>query len=199
MKVYKSNYRNHWISPYIVLEKVFFWKEIDYDDPFIEKWSDRLSPICIAIQKVMDYIHPQIDYVKIDKYDTWSMDHTLANIILPMLKQLKATKHGSPKVDDEDVPFELRSYTAWPVEQYEIDDHWHARWDYVLSEMIWAFEQKVDIDDEEHFFDHSKSTGKLWGDDYVPPKVDWAALKAHQERRANGYRLFGKYYEGLWD
>ena len=36
------------------------------------------------------------------------MDHTLANIILPMLKQLQATKHGSPMVDIEDVPEELR-------------------------------------------------------------------------------------------
>ena len=30
-------------------------------------------------------------------------------------------------------------------------------------------------------------------------KVDWDGLKAHQERKTNGYRLFGKYYEGLWD
>ena len=44
-------------------------------------------------------------YVKIDKYDTWSMDHTLSLIIVPMLKQLKATQHGSPNVDDEDLRF----------------------------------------------------------------------------------------------
>ena len=42
--------------------------------------------------------------VRIDDFDTWSMDHTLAPIILPMLIQLKETKHGSPKVDDADVP-----------------------------------------------------------------------------------------------
>jgi hypothetical protein len=34
-------------------------------------------------------VHPEIKYVKIDRYDTWSMDHTLADIILPMLKQLQ--------------------------------------------------------------------------------------------------------------
>ena len=39
--------------------------------------------------------HRKID-VRIDKFDTWSLDHTLANIILPALLQLKATKHGIP-------------------------------------------------------------------------------------------------------
>ncbi len=200
MKIYKSNYRNHWLSPYTILEKVFFWKEIDYDDPFIEKWADRLLPSCQVWQKLLDLIRPQINYVKIDKYDTWSMDHTLADIILPMLKQLKATKHGSPKVDDEDVPFELRSYTAWPVEIWETDDHWHKRWEYVLDEMIWAFEQKVNGDDESSYFDHGENWDtKPWDKDYEPPKIDWEGLKAHQARRANGFRLFGKYYEGLWD
>ena len=42
--------------------------------------------------------------VQIDPWDTWSMDHTLAHIILPMLKQLRNTKHGSPNVDNTDVP-----------------------------------------------------------------------------------------------
>ena len=98
MKVYKSNYRHHWISPYIILEKVFFWREIDYDEPIIEKWADRLQPFSKAYQSVMDFIHPKIDYVKIDRYDTWSMDHTLADIILPMLKQLNTEKHGAPNV-----------------------------------------------------------------------------------------------------
>jgi len=46
--------------------------------------------------------------VHIDEFDTWSMDDTLSHIILPMLKQLKETKHGAPNVDKEDVPSELR-------------------------------------------------------------------------------------------
>ena len=37
--------------------------------------------------------------IQIDRYDTWNMDHTLALIVLPMLKQLKKEKHGSPMVD----------------------------------------------------------------------------------------------------
>jgi len=156
MKIYISNYRNHWISPYTILEKVFFWREIDYDEPIIDKWSDRLNPICVAIQKFLDFVHPRITYVKIDHHDTWSMDHTLSYIILPMLKQLRDTQHGAPLVDDEDVPEELKSTTA-PVKEDEndVDGNHFKRWDWVLNEMIWAFEQKVSDDDESQFFDTS--------------------------------------------
>jgi len=61
--------------------------------------------------------------VRIDKYDTWSMDITLAHIIVPMLKQLKETKHGAPDVSDEDVPQHLRR-TEVPVMAYETDDNY---------------------------------------------------------------------------
>ena len=44
--------------------------------------------------------------VRIDHWDTWSMDDTLAYIVLPMLKQLKETKHGGPHVNNKDVPKE---------------------------------------------------------------------------------------------
>ena len=124
MKVYLSGYRNHWLSPYTILEKVFFWREIDYDEPVIERWSNRLNPLCVAAQKFLDFVHPKIEYVKIDHYDTWSMDHTLSHIVLPMLKQLKKDKHGSPLVDDEDVPEELRSTSAPAKENdWDIDDN----------------------------------------------------------------------------
>ena len=34
--------------------------------------------------------------VQIDRFDTWSTDHTLATIIYPALIQLKQTKQGIP-------------------------------------------------------------------------------------------------------
>ena len=209
MKVYLSCYRSHWISPYKIMEKIIFWREIDYEEPFIEKCNKVLSPICLVIQKVLDIIHPKIDYVKIDRWDTWSMDHTLAYIILPMLKQLKAESHGSPFVDEEDVPKEMRSGKKKSKKMVNADIHAidsseddmiHERWQYVLDEMIWAFEQKVIDDAEGQFFDHSESKGKLpWHEDYVGPKVDWDGLNANNERKRNAFRLFGKYYENLWD
>jgi hypothetical protein len=118
MKIYKSNYRNHWISPYTILEKVCFWEkdnDVFYEDGGkYEKLTNFLTPVSKTIQWVWDLIHPQINYVKIDRWDTWSMDSTLADIILPMLKQLKKTNHGAPYVDDEDVPYELKSINDSP-------------------------------------------------------------------------------------
>ena len=224
MKIWISNYRNHWISPYVILKKVCFWEK--NDDVFYDledtgegkyvKIVKFLDPICGAIAKVLDFIHPRFSYVKIDRWDTWSMDHTLAHIILPMLKQLDATKHGSPMVDDEDVPEYLREVkkpklkrkkgdvrNTLQVHAVDMDDNHstiHQKWTWVLNEMIWAFEQKVIDDDEHQFFDHTGcGDAAPWSKDYVSPKVDWEGLKAHQARKSNGYKLFGKYYEGLWD
>ena len=85
--------------------------------------------------------------VQIDPWDTWSMDYTLAYIVLPMLKQLKETKHGAPNVDNEDVPEELRMPDGWYEEKYsrdgEIDPHFFDRWNWVLDEMIYAFDSKI--------------------------------------------------------
>ena len=214
MKVYKSNYRHHWISPYIILEKVFFWREIDYDEPLIEKWSNRLLPFSKAYQAVMDFIHPKIDYVKIDRYDTWSMDHTLADIILPMLKQLNAEKHGAPHVDDEDVPMELQSWTSPAKDEYDTDGNHFARWDWVMNEMIFAFECKVDDTWQEKFSsgEHDmKSVPCNWDENGKPTiysfeegpnhtyKCDFEGMQVVQKRITNGFRLFGKYFEALWD
>ena len=202
MKVYLTKPRNHWLSPYTILEKVFFWREIDYDEPIIEKWSDRLTPLCKAWQKFLDIIHPKVHYVKIDYWDTWSMDYTLSPIILPMLIQLQKTKHGSPSVDDEDVPEDLRSTSAPPKENdWDTDEHWHKRWEWVMNEMIWAFTQLTKDDHEQQFYDHSDvdENEKNIMKQVEKIKCDYDGLKAHNERLNNGLRLFGKYYRGLWD
>lgn len=212
MKVYINKYRDHWLSPYTVLEKVFFWKkEIDYDDPMIVKWANRLEPASKALLKFLDFVHPKINYIKIDKWDTWSMDSTLAQIILPMLKQLKDTKHGAPFVDDEDVPEELRSTSAPPKEDdHSIDDNHFKRWDWVLDEMIQAFECKITQNWEDQYStgecnyifvkdEADANISKMVEGPNHTRKTDWASLEAHYKRNRNGYRLFGKYYEGLWD
>jgi hypothetical protein len=218
MKIYKSNYRNHWISPYTIIDYMFFWtawskcsrhRGIVEDTEFVEHpaWVDRatdyLTPVSKTIQWVLSRINPQINYVHIDRYDTWSMDHTLADIILPMLKQLQATKHGAPFTDDEDVPEYLRSHMAQPKEhEWDTDSLHFMRWDWVIAEMIWAFEQKVADDAEGQFFDHSecRSEGKSWDpESYKQVKYDKEGHAVWSARKANGFRLFGKYFEALWD
>lgn len=220
MKVYFSNYRNHWISPYTILEKIIFWREIDYDEPLIEKWSERLMPLSTAWMKFLNFIHPEIRYVKIDKWDSWNMDSTLSPIILPLLKQLQATKHGAPNVDDSDVPEELKSTSAPPKEnEYDTDANHFKRWDWVMDELIWTFEQlQPDNDWEEQYTSgvadykfvpvdaegnevpkgENKFTEMRHGPNHTY-EIDWENRKNHQERINNGLRLFGKYYQALWD
>jgi len=123
-----------------------------------------------------EYPDPEIE-VRIDKEDTWSMDYTLAHVILPMLKQLKESKHGSPFTDDEDVPEELRSTVdGLKINKWDTDSNFHARWNWIMDEMIWAFEQKCE--DDWMFKDN---------------------LKEHQKRMTKAFKMFGRYYENLWD
>jgi len=216
MKIYMNGYPNHWLSPYTVIDYVFFWTDwskcsrskcfVENKDwvkhpAWVEKIVPVLNPFCEVLQSIRKLFSPTIRYVKIDSYDTWSMDHTLAYIIHPMLVQLNETKHGAPFTDDEDVPEYLRSHMAQPKEnEWDIDSLHSMRWDWILNEMIWSFEQKLKDDDESQFFDHSESRDiKDFNESIKKLKVDREGLEAHQKRKANGFRLFGKYYQNLWD
>jgi len=165
--------------------------------------------------------------VQIDKWDTWNMDVTLAHIIFPMLIQLKQSTHGAPHVDDSDVPDNLKSTSAPPKEnEWDVDAFHFDRWNYVLEEMIWAFGQKItDWEDQYHsgkadylhqaYDDNDQKIGKPYkwpekgpkgykytqlvpGPDHTF-KMDMEGFKAHDARMKNGFLLFGKYYNGLWD
>ena len=204
MKVYKSKYKNHWISPYMIVEKIVFWKnweDSSYEEPWVKKANQILEPVCLGIQWIWDKVDRQIDYVKIDYWDTWSMDSTLSNIILPMLKQLQATKHGAPFVDDEDVPEDLRSTVVPKVEEWDTDSNHFLRWDWVLSEMIFAFEHLVDDSWEDQFWTGDYDAAKEVGDSgwQGTRKWDREGQKAVELRINNGLTLFGKYYRNLWD
>ena len=178
MKVYISNYRDHWYSPYPLVAKVL--RIDDWDDPRVEKWANRLEVVSKALYKFLNFIHPRIVYVKIDRYDTWSMDSTLRYIILPMLKQLKETNNGAPNVDDADVPEELRSTSAPRKEnEWDVDENHFKRWDYVMDEMIYAFQVDPDLEDG--------------------AELGWEENKKMNERIQKGHLLFGKYYRNLWD
>ena len=148
--------------------------------------------------------------VHIDRWDTWSMDNTLAHIVLPMLVQLKHTKHGAPWVDVEDVPAELKpkKQTKKQKEMGETDSTHFERWDWVLDEMIFAFNSELDDSWEDQFHTGESdiqlkkledgNSQMVHGPDHTS-EIDWEGRKAYQVRISNGFRLFGKYYQGLWD
>ena len=238
MKVRIGPYTS-WYGPYQLAETLCFWAKKEKDEYGIpckpdwvhnfgewlahgsvepepevgeitKMWEDRPTT---WLYKFLSWIHSKKQRtikVHIDRWDTWSMDDTLAHIILPMLVQLKATKHGGPFVDLEDVPKELhgKKLTKKQKEQGDVDDKHFERWDWVLDEMIFAFDSKVNDGWEDQF--ETGTSDLQWktleggmsqmveGPNHT--KVyDWEGRKAYEARIANGFRLFGKYYQNLWD
>jgi hypothetical protein len=120
--------------------------------------------------------------VRIDPHDTISMDYTLSLIILPMLKQLKKVKRFAPDIDECDLPKKLRSVKKQKKNYINVDKYELKRWDYILSEMIWAFTQ---VSTDWHNIAWKKKSRKE------------AVL--YFNRVDNGIRLFGKYYLRLWE
>ena len=213
MKVYIGKYLNWW-GPYQLVDKLFFWHEKYPKEELAARWDYRLHDRMgdwLASTWVADFCswiyskRKRTEYVKIDNYDVWSMDHTLSLIVVPMLKRLKEVKHGAPLVDDEDVPKNLRSTTksAQKVKKnpWDTDGNHFTRFDWVLDEMIWAHEQLISDDGDGQFYDHSQADDP--NDDLNTQirkiKVDRKGLKAYHDRINNGLRLFGKYYRALWD
>ena len=155
--------------------------------------------------------------VVIDDYDVCNLDNSLALIIVPALKILKEKKQGAPFVNNEDVPEELRALGE-ELHTYsktgETDEHYFDRWDYVMDEMIFAFQSKLE-DWEEQFAsgendvkfveipDKKDEEGEpLWTWEHGPNhtrEYDVEGREKYQARITKGFKLFGKYYEGLWD
>ena len=137
MKVKIGPYVN-WFGPYQLAELLCFWVKDEKDEhgfkskpDWVHNFGEWLAHGSVEPdEKVGDIISWNRDRhdtllsrflswiyskrkrtvkVKIDKWDTWNMDTTLSIIILPMLKQLQATKHGSPTVEFEDVPEHMRT------------------------------------------------------------------------------------------
>lgn len=181
-----------------------------FDDDRPETWIYKLLQWIDKKKKRKIHVH-------IDRWDTWNMETTLGYIVRPMLKQLFENKHGAPWVDDEDVPEELRSTSARELTEEEknnghTDDNHFKRWDWVMNEMIFAFEsldggENQDWEDQfttgEYDFRFEKIDEKGTSQMVRGPNhtavTDWDARKAYAERIQNGFRLFGKYYQNLWD
>ncbi len=230
MKVNIGPYKSDIIPVYSWERRYEFWRKPDtYYLPEEEyTWYDKL--VFGFLDKINDLVRPLNRWsnnrkrrvkVHIDGYDVWSADHTLALIIHPVLVKLKEIKHGSPVVDDEDVPENLRANKRDHSDYSEEDSTLHARWTWVLDEMIWTFGQHGLEDDSDQFYHNTDQLEMLFvstGDEKLDSKGmkalefnhqkdpnkpaywrDDEGLKKHAERKANGRRLFAKYYEALWD
>lgn len=146
---------------------------------------------------------------KVEVYDLYS---SLAPIILNALIEFNETRFSAAAVDDEDVPENLKSTSAPPKEnKWDTDENWFARWDYVLNEMIFAFQSIVD--DTESMYHDDYWEGEM--DVYFEPIGDGEFCEFKKgpnhtqtfleekydkinARIQNGLMLFGKYYRNLW-
>jgi hypothetical protein len=232
MKVNIGPYRNDIIPVYSWERRYEYWRrpdtfflsEEEYTkvDKIVFGFFDKLNKLVRPLNRWSNSRKRKIN-IRIDNYDVWSADHTLAMIIHPVLLKLKEQKNGSPDVDDEDVPENLMSTSAGPKEnEWDTDNNHHLRWEWVMDEMIWAFEQCTDHDHGDNIFHHNsdqlevifestddetldskgmKSIKMNHQKDPTKPAywVDEDGKKAHYERIKNGHRLFAKYYFGLWD
>ena len=158
--------------------------------------------------------------VIIEQWDTYSMDHTAALIILPLLLQLKQTKHGvhSGLVTrtggdmDNNLCFDFIA-----EDENAVFDKLCDQWDEILDKMIWSFQQLVDDSyDSKYHHGHMKlgwkpieitnpTTGnveKAYEMVDENPGEHWydhVGHQLHEERIQEGLELFGKYYRNLWD
>jgi hypothetical protein len=200
------------------------WKESNTNfEKLLEKLENAIQWIYNhSINRLVKYRKRKIS-VRIDRQDTWSMDHTLAYIVVPMLKQLKTSKHGSPFVEPEDVPEHMRlteretavhdhgyydkTLNATEEELEAASDKFHAQWIWVLDQMIWSFEQEIDEEnDHKHYYDPYEPGEAIEEHSFFDReyrlkmgKFNKEKHKAFNERKQLGFTLFGKYYQALWD
>jgi hypothetical protein len=193
MKVHIGPYTDY-IGPYQIAEKIFFWvnhRAVLLDETLENRWDVKA---CNKFGDWLDnsWVHKfclwldskkqrKID-VRIDSYDTWSMDHTLALIIHPMLVQLRDTNHGYFSSDPEDAPHIGQDEgTDFTNDSKALD-----RYKWIMDEMIWTFDTLKTDEDYKLFYTEENG----W---------DFEGQRLHNERMQNGLRLFGKYFRALWD
>ena len=107
------------------------------------------------------------------------------------------------------------STNAEPKEnEYDTDSNHFKRWDYVLDEMIFAFQCKHDGTWQDKYSSgvHDWISEPCEWDENGKPKMfkmadgpnntykcDYDGMALEQKRITKGFKLFGKYYENLWD
>ena len=162
--------------------------------------------------------------IKIENFDTWSLDHTLASIILPALIQLKHTKHGVPSGFTDRIGGDFDNNLVFDFikeDDTEVFDQLCDKWDEALDKMIWSFLQLSIEDDYDSQYHHGKmkiAWEKLPNELHPDPVTgvneplyqmvdknpgehwyDHIGSQEHEKRIQEGLELFGKHFRDLWD
>ena len=162
MKVYLAGPTNH-MSLYGDLGRIF--PEAFCDWVLKQSWYEKADKIW---QKVFNW-RRSISYIKIDRWDSWSVDYTIAQVMVPLLKQLRDTTHGYPpefisEMDENGCP---------------VDDSGAEKWKEIINKMIWSMESIV-----------------KWGNG---EEIEGYYTQEYQDKVQEGCELMGKYFQNLWD
>lgn len=196
-----------WFGPYHLAEAICFWApkakdEFEREDfpEWVDKFGDWIAktPIANFLQWIYDVKERKIK-VKVDEWDLYSADHTLALVILPVLKEYRKSKrYGIPmNLDISYIPLDDEG------EEKMMQD-----WNNILDKMIWSFEQiinsEANLDDfwiEKPDFDNCEKCS-----DFIDKinsgsggRYDYEARKAYDDKIQEGLDLFGKHFRSLWD
>lgn len=196
MKVYIGKHIEY-KTIYHVTEKLKYLGFSEKSINIIDTWFEETMPFVNGLFTWFYDKRKRRIKVKIDDYDTWNLDYTLALIILPALKAYK-NNH------DSSYPGDLKS---------------HEEWEAVLDKMIWSFENIATDYEEDEFY--TEVIGKIY---FPEPKRDqkpydknhwWThfgfnrsfshmrfdseGYTKHREKVQEGLNLFGKYFRNLWD
>lgn len=158
--------------------------------------------------------------IQIDQWDTYSLDHTAALIILPLLLQLKNTQHGVPNEFAYRVGGDMDDNYCFDFikdDDIEVFDKGCQRWSDTLDKMIWSFQQ-IAMDDYDSQYHHGQakiywkpieitnpSTGQVEEMFEMVDKnpnehwYDYIGHRLHEEKIQEGLDLFSKHFRSLWD
>jgi hypothetical protein len=179
MKVKIGPYLRWW-GPYQIADLLQF---VGVSEEKCYAFGEKLSKT--KLNDICEWIHEKRKRkikVNIEPYDVWSMDHTLAHIVFPMLIELRANKCGAPGGMKG---FAYSSRNQWSQTCFafyeegdaDADQAGFDEWDEIMDKMIWAFDfivQDKEYDDIEN-------------------------IEANRARVTEGLELFGKHYQSLWD
>ena len=150
-----------------------------YEDDFVS-YLDK-----IKVSKFLDWVYTKRKRkvkVKVDSWDWYSADTTIALITVPLLKELREHKQSYGFIDVEDAPDRFKPDEEVNKNSFDWDSKASDRYAWFLDEIIWALSQSIEEDD---FSIESPS----YHED----------ICEYEKRLSHGLYLFGKYFRTLWD
>lgn len=143
--------------------------------------------------------------------ESWNFNYTCARWALPRLKQLRDGHVGFPTCfSNNPDPCDKQKYFDFfneiPNGSTQDREYGDIKWVEILDKIIWScehFEDEIDPIYPENYdsryvvVDVSDKGTKFERID--KRKIDWSPVEEHERKLQEGFELFGKYFQNLWD